>query len=129
SIPDIEAKQLVVQFLDAHRGMGEAYRRGLQQFKEHEFDSAVGDKAVAGIDRAPTELLTKAKQRLVSIAAARAQDATASAHRTSWTTSLLLAVVTAVAMVIFLIAIQRGISRPLTRVVGVLGDLARGNTA
>jgi methyl-accepting chemotaxis protein len=129
SIPDPEAKQLVMQFLDAHRTMGEAYRRGLQQFKEQAFDSAVGDKAVAGIDRAPTELLTKAKERLTSLAAALAEDATASGKRTSWTTSLLLAVVTLVAVALFLIAIQRNISRPLTRVVGVLGDLARGNTA
>ncbi len=129
SLSDAEAKQLVVQFLAAHQSMGEAYRRGLQQFREHDFDSAVGDKAVAGIDRAPTELLTKAKQRLVAVAAASAQEATERAHRTSWTTALLLAVVTAAAVVTFLIVIQRGISRPLTRVVGVLGDLASGNTA
>jgi CHASE3 domain sensor protein len=107
SIPDPEAKQLVMKFLDAHRGMGEAYRRGLQQFKEQAFDSAVGDKAVTGIDRAPTELLTKARERLISLAAALAQDATASAQRTSWTTSLVLAAVTAIAAALFLIAIQR----------------------
>ena len=45
---------------------GEAYRRGLQQFKDHNLDTAAGDSAVAGIDRAPTELLTKAKERLSS---------------------------------------------------------------
>jgi methyl-accepting chemotaxis protein len=109
--------------------MGGAYRRGLQQFREHGFDSTVGDKAVAGIDRAPTELLTKAKQRLVSLAATQAQEATLSAHRTSWMTGLLLGLVTSAAIAIFLVAIQRSISRPLTRVVDVLSDLAKGNTA
>ena len=128
NIPDAETTQLVVQFVNAHRTMGEAYRRGLQQFREHDFDSTVGDKAVAGIDRAPTELLTKAKQRLVSLAAERAEEATQSAHRTVWMTALLLGAVTAAAIVVFLIVIQRGVSRPLTAVVGVLGDLARGNT-
>jgi methyl-accepting chemotaxis protein len=129
SIPDAEAAQLVVQFLSAHKSMGEAYRRGLQQFKEHDFDSTTGDKAVAGIDRAPTELLTKAKTRLVALAAARAKDARENAAASVWTTGLLLAGMTAGAIVVFLLAIERGISRPLTGVVGVLGDLARGNTA
>jgi methyl-accepting chemotaxis protein len=129
NIPDAETAQLVVQFVAAHHTMGEAYRRGLQQFRDQQFDSAVGDKAVAGIDRAPTELLTKARQRLVSLAATQADEATQSARRTAWTTALLLAMVTTAAIVIFLVAIQRSISRPLTRVVGVLGDLARGNTA
>src|SRR4029077_10268637 len=59
----------------------------------------------------------------------RAEEATQSAHRTVWMTTLLLAAVTAAAIVVFLIVIQRGVSRPLTAVVGVLGDLARGNTA
>src|SRR5262249_53416625 len=36
SIPDAEATQLVIQFLNAHRSMGEAYRRGLQQFRKHD---------------------------------------------------------------------------------------------
>jgi methyl-accepting chemotaxis protein len=119
----------VVQFLSAHKSMGDAYRRGLQQFKEHDFDSAVGDKAVAGIDRAPTELLTKAKDRLVSRAATRAKEATDSAYSTMWMTILLLTVATAGAVVLFLVAIQRGISRPLTGAIAVIRDLARGNTA
>ncbi len=129
SITDTQAAGLVVQFLAAHQKMGEAYRRGFEEFKAHAFDSAVGDKAVAGIDRAPTELLTKAKDRLTSLAVASAQEASDNAHRTSWITSVVLAVVTVLAIVMFLVAVQRGISRPLTRVVGILGDLASGNTA
>jgi methyl-accepting chemotaxis protein len=129
SIADPQAAELVVQFLSAHKSMGEAYRRGLQQFKEHGFDSAVGDKAVAGIDRAPTELLTKARDRLVSLAAARAKEATDSAYSTMWMTILLLTVVTVGAVVLFLVAVERSISRPLTGAVTVLRDLARGNTA
>ncbi|HEY1544505.1 MAG TPA: HAMP domain-containing methyl-accepting chemotaxis protein [Xanthobacteraceae bacterium] len=128
SIPDADTAQLVVQFLAAHRSMGEAYRRGLQQFKEHDFDSAVGDKAVAGIDRAPTDLLGKAKERLMAMAAARAREATAQAARTTWVTALLLAGVTVVTVVLFFFALHRSVARPLTQVVGVLGDLARGDT-
>jgi methyl-accepting chemotaxis protein len=128
-IDDPEATQLVRQFLSAHVKMSEAYRRGLQEFKEHDFESSAGDKAVAGMDRAPTELLTKTKERLLALADARATEARDSAYRTTWTTALVLGAVTAAAMLAFLIAVQTSISRPLNRVVSALSDLAQGNMA
>jgi methyl-accepting chemotaxis protein len=129
SITDPAAIQLLTQFLSAHKSMGEAYRHGLDEFKSHAFDSAAGDKAVAGIDRPPTELLTKARERLVSLAAARATAAEADVSRAMTMATLLLAVVVAGAVMVFLFAIQRGVSRPLVKIVGVLADLAKGNTA
>jgi hypothetical protein len=54
SVPDAEAGQLVVQFVAAHKQRARRTGAGLQEFKDHGFDSAVGDKAVAGIDREPT---------------------------------------------------------------------------
>ncbi|MBV9563871.1 MAG: HAMP domain-containing protein, partial [Bradyrhizobium sp.] len=127
-IADPEAAQLVAQFLAAHQSMGAAYRRGLQEFKDHDFDSAVGDKAVAGIDRAPTELLGKAKERLLALAVAAASEARAQAYRTTWLTILLLSLATGFGTVVFLVAVQRGVSQPLTRVVHALTELAAGNT-
>jgi methyl-accepting chemotaxis protein len=127
SIADREAAQLVEQFLSAHVKMSEAYRRGLQEFKDHNFESSAGDKAVAGMDRTPTELLTKAKERLLALAAARAREARDGAYRTTWITALVLGLVTVGAFLVFLIAVQSSISRPLTRVVSALSDLARGN--
>jgi methyl-accepting chemotaxis protein len=129
NIADPDAAQLVAQFLAAHKTMGEAYRRGLQEFKDHDFESAVGDKAVAGIDRAPSELLGKAKERLLSLAGAKAAQAREDAHRTTWMTMLLLGLATAVGAVVFLVAVQSTISRPLTSTVGALTELAAGNTA
>ncbi len=128
-IADSEAAQLVAQFLAAHKSMGDAYRRGLQEFKDHDFDSSVGDKAVAGIDRAPTELLGKAKQRLLALAQSAAVDAKAEAHRTTWITILLLGLATAAGAVTFMVAVQSSISVPLTIVVHGLTQLAAGNTA
>jgi methyl-accepting chemotaxis protein len=128
-IADPDAAQLVGQFLTAHQTMGEAYRRGLQQFKDHDFDSAAGDKAVAGIDRAPTELLGKAKERLLALAQAAAGEAREQAHRTTWMTMLLLGLATAAGATAFMVAVQRSISLPLTTVVLALTELAAGNTA
>src|SRR6201996_955160 len=83
-VTDPEAAQLIGQFVAAHRTMGEAYRRGLQAFREQGFESAAGDAAVAGIDRAPTELLGKAKERFIAVADQDAKRAADGAQRTAW---------------------------------------------
>jgi methyl-accepting chemotaxis protein len=126
NIPDPEAADLVRQFVVAHKSMGEAYRRGLEAFKSHGFDSAAGDAAVAGIDRPPTELLTKAKDQLVTEAAARARAAQEIASRAISTSVMLFIAVTAAGVIIFLIAVQSSISRPLRRLNGAMHELASG---
>jgi methyl-accepting chemotaxis protein len=128
SVADAEAAQLIGQFVVAHKEMGEAYRRGLQVFKDHGFDSAAGDAAVAGIDRAPTELLGKAKERFIMVADQEAKQAAERARQTGWTVGLLLALAAVTGAVLFMIAVQRSISRPLMSVVGSLDELAGGNT-
>jgi methyl-accepting chemotaxis protein len=127
SVPDPEVAQFLAQFQAAHKAMGDAYRHGLQEFKDHGFDSAVGDKAVAGIDRAPTELLNKAKERLLSLAQTKASEAREDARRAVWMTILLLCLATAAGAGVFFFAVQSSISRPLTRAVDALGKLAAGN--
>jgi methyl-accepting chemotaxis protein len=129
SVADPEAAQLIGQFHAAHKEMGEAYRRGLQTFRDRGFDSAAGDAAVAGIDRAPTELLGKAKVRFIAVADRDAKQASEGAQRTGWIAALLLACSAIAGAAIFLIAAQRSISQPLMRVVGSLSELAGGNTA
>ncbi len=129
SVTDTQAAQLLAQFQSAHKSMGEAYRRGLQEFKDHNFDSAVGDKAVAGIDRAPTELLTKAREHLLSLAATQAVEAREAGRRTTWMALLLFAAATVAGGATFLVFVKRNISRPLTRVTDALDELARGNFA
>ena len=126
-ISDPETKQLVAQFVTAHKSMGDGYRRGLQAFKDHQFDSAAGDAAVAGVDRAPTELLTKAKDRLVSRASARAAEAKDSAYSAMRASIVLLAAMTAIGVVVFLVVIQRSVSGPLVRLTGGMRELAAGN--
>ena len=129
AVTDAVAGQWIGQFVAAHEQMGEAYRRGLQAFRDHGFDSAVGDAAVAGIDRAPTELLGKAKARFIAIADQDARLASEGAQRTGWMVTWLLAFSALAGAVIFMVAVNRTISRPLMGVVGSIGELAEGNTA
>lgn len=127
SIPEPNAARMVVEFGAAHKKMGEAYRRGVQEFKDHNFDSAVGDAAVAGIDRAPTELLTKAKDHLVSQAFVQAQEAYDSARHGMLVSIALFVGATVAGAGLFLIAIQRGITAPLARVNEAMRQMADGN--
>jgi methyl-accepting chemotaxis protein len=129
SVTDAEASQLIGQFVAAHKQMGEAYRRGLQAFKDQGFDGAIADAAVTGIDRAPTELLGKAKERFIAVADQDARLASDGARHTGWMVGLLLAFSAFTGAAIFLVAVSRTISRPLMGVVGSLGELAAGNTA
>lgn len=127
-VADPEAARLIGEFAAAHRQMGEAYRRGYQAFKDAGLESSAGDAAVAGIDRAPTELLGKAKDRFLSIAERDAKRATEGAAQAGWIVALLLAFGAVFGATIFVMTVQRNISRPLMRVVRSLGDLAGGNT-
>ena len=125
NIPDPETAQLVAQFLSAHKTMGEAYRRAFEKFKQHNFDSAVGDAAVAGMDRAPTELLGKAKDILVSQASARAMET-----KDAMTVSIvLLLAAMAIGGMLFLVVVQRNITGPLRALIRPLEDIAGGNFA
>ena len=129
SVADPEAAQLIGQFHAAHKEMGEAYRRGLQTFRDRGFDSAAGDAAVAGIDRPPTELLGKARERFIAVADRDAKQASEGAQRTAWIVSLVLAFSAIAGAAIFMVVAQRSISQPLMLVVGSLSELAGGNTA
>jgi methyl-accepting chemotaxis protein len=128
-VADTIAGQLIGQFVVAHEQMGEAYRRGLQAFRDRGFDGAAGDAAVAGIDRTPTELLSKAKERFIAVADEQARQAADGAHRTAWMIGVLLAVSAIGGAAAFMTAVSRTISRPLMSVVSSLGKLAEGNIA
>jgi methyl-accepting chemotaxis protein len=128
-VTDPEAAQFLTRFLTAHDEMGQAYLNGLEKFKEAGFDPVAGDQAVTGIDRAPTELLTQARQRLVAVAettAARVADETDRALKLSL---LALLAVSAGAAVLFIVTIARGLTAPLARVIGTLERLAEGDSS
>jgi methyl-accepting chemotaxis protein len=129
SITHPETAQLVTQFSNAHKTMGEAYRHGLEEFKKHNFESAAGDAAVAGMDRAPTELLTKAKERLLATASEQAVQAADGARHAIKFSIILFAAAIVTGLILFAIAIQKGIATPLGRLNDAMAEMASGNMA
>jgi methyl-accepting chemotaxis protein len=128
-IADPESAKLVSQFVTAHKSMGDAYRRALQQFKDHDFDSAVGDAAVAGIDRAPTEFLTAAKDRLVATAAAQSIKAQNDAYHAIGISGAVFLTVALGGMLIFFYVAQKVVYSPLVRLSDAMRHLADGDFA
>ena len=127
NISDPLAAKLVVQFLAAHKTMGKKYSRAFEIFKTHNFESSAGDAAVAGMDRPPTQLLGKAMDRLMVVAATQARAAADHAHRALLLSIILCLAAAAVGMLLFVVATQRGITRPLMRLNDAMGEMAEGN--
>jgi methyl-accepting chemotaxis protein-1 (serine sensor receptor) len=118
---------LVDQFLKSHIEMGESYRKGLQIFKDSHFDSRAGDKAVKGIDRAPTELLAQAADDVANISAKVSSHELERGRNGILVSVGVMAVAVVLAFVIYLWLIQNFIIRPAVSVVDDLGRLAKGD--
>jgi uncharacterized protein YneF (UPF0154 family) len=125
---DPETQSLLKQFAEAHKTMGDSYRKALDQFKASGFDSTVGDKAVAGVDRAPTTLLANARERMGAIAKSESESTDARSTMALWAALGIMLAISAGAIGGAMIAVRRMVTRPLTRAVGALGELAAGNT-
>jgi methyl-accepting chemotaxis protein-1 (serine sensor receptor) len=58
--PHEDVRASLQSFMEQHKAAGAAYRKGLEAYKAAGNDPYAGDKAVEGIDRAPTKTLSEA---------------------------------------------------------------------
>jgi len=126
-LPDGEARQLLTTFLDSHKEMGLAYRKGLKAFKDSNFVHSVGDKAVSGIDRAPTKTLEKAAQALSGKASEMSSVTINNAHSGIITSVILMCLTVVAVFVIFLVYLKKAILTPAGNVVSIMELLASGD--
>lgn len=122
-----EAKTQVEQFVEAHKQMGEGYRKGLQAYRDANFDSKAGDKAVKGMDRAPTELLTKTVDTIASSADEAAAQAISGARRGMIWSLGLMAVAIMIAFLSFLWMVQKSVLTPAANLVEDFGYIGKGD--
>jgi methyl-accepting chemotaxis protein-1 (serine sensor receptor) len=126
AMPAGEVRALLSRFAEAHAKMGEGYRRGFGDFTAAEFDSAAGDKAVKGMDRAPAELLVQAHEAMSKEAAATVLQAEAVGRRATLL-SYSLMLLGALAAVIAGVLVSRSITRPLGAAVEAAQSVAAGD--
>ena len=126
-VDDPKVLDLLNQFSDAHKVMGEKYRAGLEAYKDSKFDHRAGDNAVAGMDRAPSALLGDAAKLMQQVADQASRDAAAQSQRAVYISLAIMLVALAVAFGVFIWMVQRAIIKPAQQLMGDLERLAAGD--
>jgi len=127
SLQQPKARELVQRFLAAHQQMGVAYRSGFEAFKQAKFDSKVGDRAVKGIDREPTELLTAAAKDISEFAEERGASALKDSKQSMTISLVAMALSFIVAYVVFNWLVKSRIEVPAAQLSRDLNRLAEGD--
>ena len=126
ALPAGQERDLLQQFSRAHTQMGHDYRKGFADFEAAGFEPAAGDRAVKGKDRAPSELLVKAREHIVAGTERSVARASAASERATFL-SLLAMAVGSVAAIVAGMLVSRAIVRPLGRAVEVARSVAGGD--
>lgn len=124
---DPKAHELLVNFANAHKEMGEKYSTGLEVFKNSNFVSRAGDTAVKGMDRAPTDLLSDAASRMQELAGNASKEAIAQSRKAIMICGMAVLTSLAVAFVAFLWLVRRSILHPTHQLMRDLERLASGD--
>jgi methyl-accepting chemotaxis protein-1 (serine sensor receptor) len=128
ALPDGEARVLLGKFVEEHRRIGDGYREGLARFKAAGLDSSAGDRAVAGRDRAPTQLLQQVQTRIEADTAAALETARADERQALYASigSMLAA---AVALLACAVWFSRALVRPVVHALELARTIAAGDLA
>lgn len=121
-----ELRKLAEQFLKDHSAMQAAYSRGRNDYIAAEFDIAVGDSAVSGIDRAPSAALDELVSELSTIAVDDSTEVESAAAANVRLSFILVLVILALVSLVATVLIQRLIVVPLNSVRESLSGLAEG---
>ncbi len=126
ALPPGEGRERVQQFFQAHERMGAAYRKGFEAFKAADHDPQAGDKAVAGMDREPSQLLDQAGG-LIAKASSEVAERAAKAAQRATTISLVVMLVVCALGIAGAIAFSRTVVNPLDNAVRVSQAVASGD--
>ncbi|MDD2691104.1 MAG: methyl-accepting chemotaxis protein [Simplicispira sp.] len=126
TLPAGEGRERVSQFVQAHQRMGAAYRTGFEAFKAADHDPQVGDKAVAGMDREPSQLIDQAGELIATASSEVAARAAATAQRATTISLVVMLVVCALGMG-GAVAFSRTVVQPLNHAVRVSQAVASGD--
>jgi methyl-accepting chemotaxis protein len=127
NLKDSPIFQLVSNFYQEHEKMGIAYRKGYDEFVAAGFDIAIGDKAVSGIDRAPSKLLAVAGKELHIVMDNAASLALDNSKTVIFTTIISVVFGIFIAVVIFLYMSSRMIIKPVHILSSAMSHIAESD--
>ena len=126
ALPAGDSQNLVNQFTSAHTAMGEAYRTGFNAFTSAHFDASVGDAAVIGVDREPSQRLVDAAKKIAAENAMLVQQTSAGADQALVISMVLMACVVALS-VVGGVLFSNTIVRPIMQAAHVAQTVASGD--
>jgi len=126
-LDDEQARTLVSQFIEEHKKMGAAYRKGFEAFKAANFDPTAGDKAVKGIDRAPTKMLEDAAAFIEKRTTENVSSAISEGEGSIVNTLFIIIPVLVIIAAAFVVFINVAVGNPAEKVKAYLEGLAAGD--
>ncbi|MEH6444019.1 MAG: HAMP domain-containing methyl-accepting chemotaxis protein [Oceanospirillaceae bacterium] len=127
NLKESKIAQLLSHFAKEHKTMGLAYRKGYDEFVASNFNTAIGDKAVSGIDRAPSKSLADAGKELNSIMENAAILALADSKKVIITTIISVIVSMIVAIAIFFYMSSLMIIKPVHTISSAISYIAESD--
>nr|WP_086940851.1 methyl-accepting chemotaxis protein [Thaumasiovibrio occultus] len=122
-----QLQQELSDFALEHQAMGQAYRKGYQAFIDSGFNAAVGDKAVSGIDRKPSEQLESLSNSLQALTVKHSEEIytqSVAVEQKAFLTVLAIALIVLLSIAWLL---KRWIIDPLEQTVHQIEELAQGH--
>jgi methyl-accepting chemotaxis protein len=127
TIKDTSKRQQVKEFIDAHATMGSKYQQGFNDFVAADFDPKAGDKAVKGMDRTPSKLLSQAAKSFLKERSNFADAVEAHSKQVStWSTVAVICVTFLVIGFLWLVLKNTFLS-PLSIVMKRITELSEGD--
>ncbi len=126
-LPNDDSKKLLQDFLRSHQAMYAKYEAGLNAFKAADFDPSAGDKAVTGIDREPTKMLSDAASFINKNATTTNNELTTSSSRVVFWSELLVAGFGLAIIGAVLMTLKKSFVTPLLAVLKHIEVLSQGN--
>jgi methyl-accepting chemotaxis protein len=126
-LPNDESKTLLENFLRAHAAAYTKYEAGVNALKAADFDASAGDKAVAGIDREPSKMLSDCTSFINKKADETNANIDASSRSVVLWSEVLVAGFGISIIALVLITLKNSFVTPLSAVISHIELLSRGN--
>jgi len=127
NIKDSSILLLLSDFSKEHKKMGIAYQKGYEAFVAANFDTSVGDKEVAGIDRAPSKLLVSAIEELSKMMDDSAVEALDNSKTVIITTIISVIFGIMISILFFLYVANKIIIKPIHIISSAISHIAENN--
>lgn len=126
-LPKGESYNLLEDFIKTHDAAFPKYESGLKAFSEAGFEPSVGDKAVTGIDREPSRMLSEAAALISKEVKVNSEAINASSVSVVFWSQLIVAAFGLAILCLVWIILKSALITPLLKINSHLHTLAEGN--